>query len=69
MLGFTGYSLALEQLSYWGATVASNITDQVPVVGTIMKRFLWPATFTTSTPCPASTSFTPPSCPSRSSCS
>ncbi len=40
MLGFTGYSLALEQLSYWGATVASNITDQVPVVGPTMKRFI-----------------------------
>lgn len=40
MLGFTGYSLALEQLSYWGATVASNITDQVPLVGPTMKRFL-----------------------------
>ncbi|MFO0951469.1 MAG: cytochrome bc complex cytochrome b subunit [Isosphaeraceae bacterium] len=40
LLGFTGYSLALEQLSYWGATVASNITDQVPVVGPVLKRFL-----------------------------
>lgn len=40
LLGFTGYSLALEQLSYWGATVASNITDQVPVVGGLMKRML-----------------------------
>jgi quinol-cytochrome oxidoreductase complex cytochrome b subunit len=40
MLGFTGYSLAFEQLSYWGATVASNITDQVPVVGPVLKRFI-----------------------------
>jgi quinol-cytochrome oxidoreductase complex cytochrome b subunit len=40
MLGFTGYSLALEQLSYWGATVASNITDQIPVVGGLMKQLL-----------------------------
>lgn len=40
LLGFTGYSLAMEQLSYWGATVASNITDQVPVVGGLMKRML-----------------------------
>ncbi len=40
LLGFTGYSLALEQLSYWGATVASNITDQVPVVGPALKRML-----------------------------
>jgi len=40
MLGFTGYSLAFEQLSYWGATVASNITDQVPVVGPVLKQFI-----------------------------
>lgn len=40
LLGFTGYSLALEQLSYWGATVAANISDQVPVVGPIMKQLL-----------------------------
>jgi len=40
LLGFTGYSLALEQLSYWGATVSANITDQVPVVGGLLKRML-----------------------------
>lgn len=40
MLGFTGYSLAFEQLSFWGATVASNITDQVPVVGSVLKQFI-----------------------------
>lgn len=38
MIGFTGYSLVYEQLSYWGATVGANIADQVPVVGGIMKR-------------------------------
>jgi hypothetical protein len=27
MLGFTGYSLVFEQLSYWGATVGANISD------------------------------------------
>ncbi len=32
-IGFTGYSLAFEQLSYWGATVAGNITNAVPVLG------------------------------------
>ncbi|MHC4958001.1 MAG: cytochrome b [Planctomycetota bacterium] len=40
MLGFTGYSLVFEQLSYWGATVAGNITDQVPLIGTFLKRML-----------------------------
>jgi quinol-cytochrome oxidoreductase complex cytochrome b subunit len=40
MLGFTGYSLVFEQLSYWGATVAANISDTVPVVGPLMKQAL-----------------------------
>ena len=26
LTGFTGYSLVFEQLSYWGATVAANVT-------------------------------------------
>ncbi len=38
--GFTGYSLVYEQLSYWGATVASNLMDAVPLVGGLMKQFL-----------------------------
>jgi quinol-cytochrome oxidoreductase complex cytochrome b subunit len=33
LLGFTGYALVYEQLSYWGATVGANIMEQVPVVG------------------------------------
>jgi quinol-cytochrome oxidoreductase complex cytochrome b subunit len=40
LLGFTGYSLVFEQLSYWGATVGANISDTVPVVGPIMKQAL-----------------------------
>ncbi|NQT15347.1 MAG: cytochrome bc complex cytochrome b subunit [Planctomycetes bacterium] len=39
-LGFTGYSLVFEQLSYWGATVGANIADTVPIVGGAMKRML-----------------------------
>ncbi|HYW80136.1 MAG TPA: cytochrome bc complex cytochrome b subunit, partial [Thermoguttaceae bacterium] len=39
-LGFTGYSLVFEQLSYWGATVGANLCDVVPVVGPIAKRIL-----------------------------
>lgn len=39
-LGFTGYSLVFEQLSYWGATVAGNLLDTVPLVGADMKRLL-----------------------------
>lgn len=40
MLGFTGYSLVFEQLSYWGATVAANITGSVPVVGEFLRTML-----------------------------
>jgi quinol-cytochrome oxidoreductase complex cytochrome b subunit len=40
LLGFTGYSLVFEQLSYWGATVGANISDTVPVVGPLMKQAL-----------------------------
>lgn len=39
-LGFTGYSLVFEQLSYWGATVGGNITDTVPVIGVYIKQLL-----------------------------
>ncbi len=38
--GFTGYSLIYEQLSYWGATVAANITQNVPFLGDILARFM-----------------------------
>ncbi|HLW68778.1 MAG TPA: cytochrome bc complex cytochrome b subunit [Gemmataceae bacterium] len=40
VVGFTGYSLVYEQLSYWGATVGANIAANVPVVGAIGKRLL-----------------------------
>jgi quinol-cytochrome oxidoreductase complex cytochrome b subunit len=40
MLGFTGYSLVYEQLSYWGATVGANIAASVPIVGTVMRDML-----------------------------
>ncbi|TAJ24946.1 MAG: cytochrome bc complex cytochrome b subunit, partial [Planctomycetota bacterium] len=39
-IGFTGYSLVYEQLSYWGATVGANIAASVPVVGPWMKTLL-----------------------------
>ena len=38
--GFTGYSLVYEQLSFWGATVASNVTDTLPGIGGFLKRML-----------------------------
>lgn len=39
-MGFTGYSLVWEQLSYWGATVAANILAAVPFVGAQLAEFL-----------------------------
>ena len=39
-LGFTGYSLVFEQLSYWGATVGANLCEVVPGVGSVMKQML-----------------------------
>jgi quinol-cytochrome oxidoreductase complex cytochrome b subunit len=40
VIGFTGYSLVYEQLSFWGATVAANICDTVPFVGSFAKQML-----------------------------
>jgi quinol-cytochrome oxidoreductase complex cytochrome b subunit len=40
LIGFTGYSLVFEQLSFWGATVAANISDTVPLVGGLCKTVL-----------------------------
>ncbi len=37
---FTGYSLVYEQLSYWGITVAANMTAVVPVVGPLLADFM-----------------------------
>lgn len=39
-MGFTGYSLVYEQLSYWGATVGANIADQVPYFGGFVKQMM-----------------------------
>ena len=39
-VGFTGYSLVYEQLSYWGATVGANIADGVPLVGGFFKKMI-----------------------------
>jgi quinol-cytochrome oxidoreductase complex cytochrome b subunit len=37
-LGFTGYSLVYEQLSYWAITVTSNIVSSVPLLGGTLKH-------------------------------
>jgi quinol-cytochrome oxidoreductase complex cytochrome b subunit len=38
--GFTGYSLVYEQLSFWGATVACNLAEAVPLIGPTLGYFL-----------------------------
>jgi len=40
LTGFTGYSLVFEQLSYWGANVAANISNSVPLIGNPLKQLL-----------------------------
>ena len=40
LTGFTGYSLVFEQLSYWGATVAGNISKAVPIIGPLSQNLL-----------------------------
>ena len=63
VIGFTGYSLVFEQLSYWGATVGGNICEAVPLVGgRLPSSCCWAARTTTSIPCRDSTSCTRPCC-------
>ncbi len=38
---FMGYVLPWGQMSFWGATVITNIFSAVPVVGTIIVEWLW----------------------------
>lgn len=40
LVGFTGYCLVFEQLSFWGAQVGANISDMVPVAGVYAKTLL-----------------------------
>ena len=40
MLGFTGYSLIYEQLSYWAAVVGTNIAEATPLIGEYIARFI-----------------------------
>lgn len=40
VLGFTGYSLVYEQLSYWGMTVATQLMEVAPFVGHTVANFM-----------------------------
>jgi quinol-cytochrome oxidoreductase complex cytochrome b subunit len=39
-LGFTGYSLIYDQLSYWAAVVGTEIAHSVPIVGPLASDFI-----------------------------
>jgi quinol-cytochrome oxidoreductase complex cytochrome b subunit len=39
-LGFTGYALVGDQLSYWATQVGTNIAGATPVVGEFLKRLI-----------------------------
>ncbi len=40
VFGFTGYSLVYEQLSYWGATVAAELTTAAPLIGEPLAQII-----------------------------
>lgn len=39
-MGFTGYSLVYDNVSYWGMTVATNMLGTLPIVGTPLLYLL-----------------------------
>lgn len=39
-LGFTGYSLVYNQLSYWAATVGTNMIKEIPLIGAPILHLL-----------------------------
>nr|DAZ91314.1 TPA_asm: CYTB [Baikalogammarus pullus] len=38
---FTGYVLPVNQMSYWGASVITNLFSQVPYIGPNIVQFIW----------------------------
>lgn len=38
---FLGYVLPWGQISYWGATVITNLTSTIPYIGTLIVEWLW----------------------------
>src|ERR1700719_1194070 len=41
MAGFMGYVLPWGQMSYWAATVITNLFSAIPVVGESIVTWLW----------------------------
>lgn len=39
--GFLGYTLPWGQMSFWGATVITNLFGAIPVVGEALREWLW----------------------------
>jgi quinol-cytochrome oxidoreductase complex cytochrome b subunit len=39
-MGFTGYSLIFDNVSYWGMTVVTNMLGSLPIVGTPLLHLL-----------------------------
>lgn len=39
-MGFTGYSLVYDQVSYWGMTVVMNMIEEIPLVGAPLAYLL-----------------------------
>ena len=40
-MGFTGYSLVFDNVSYWGMTVVTNMIGTLPIVGTPLLYSRW----------------------------
>jgi ubiquinol-cytochrome c reductase cytochrome b subunit len=40
-IAFLGYVLPWGQMSYWGATVITNLFGVVPLIGTLLVRCMW----------------------------
>ena len=40
-LGFTGYVLPWGQMSFWGATVITNLFSAIPLVGPSLVEWIW----------------------------
>merc|ERR1712013_480585 len=41
VIGFLGYVLPWGQMSFWGATVITNLFSAIPVLGKLIVNFLW----------------------------
>jgi len=41
LVGFTGYVLPWGQMSFWGATVITNMATAIPIAGKYIVQWLW----------------------------